>query len=48
MGKSAMIIINPSSGKEKATEYEDRIKEVLQANYDEIEIQHTEGKGDAT
>lgn len=48
MGKSAMVIINPSSGKEKAAEYEDRIKEVLQANYDEIEIQHTEGKGDAT
>ena len=32
MGKSAMVIINPSSGKEKAAEYEDRIKETAGSN----------------
>ncbi|WP_422485906.1 diacylglycerol/lipid kinase family protein [Gudongella sp. DL1XJH-153] len=48
MKKSAMIIINPSSGSEKAAEYEEKIKAALERNYKKIEIIHTEGKGDAT
>ncbi len=48
MKKSAMIIINPSSGNEDAAEYEEMIKNVLEKNYDEMEVIYTEGKGDAT
>lgn len=48
MEKSAMVIINPSSGKEMASEFEGKIKEVLKADYPNLVILHTEAKGDAT
>ncbi|MGM0395931.1 MAG: diacylglycerol/lipid kinase family protein [Bacillota bacterium] len=48
MKKSAMIIINPSSGKEKAAKYKDKIRTVLKKSYDEIEVMYTEKAGDAT
>lgn len=48
MGKSAMIIINPTAGKEKAASYEDIIKEELQANDTKLVIKYTKGEGDAT
>ncbi|MDW0111221.1 diacylglycerol/lipid kinase family protein [Sporosarcina aquimarina] len=47
MKKSALVIINPSSGKEKATEYEELIRETIQDTYSEITVKHTEGEGDA-
>lgn len=46
--KSALVIINPSSGKEQATEYEEQIRETLQDAYSEITVKYTEGEGDAT
>lgn len=43
----AMIIMNPSSGKEKANDYVQKIKETLQGRYSDIEIRKTEKEGDA-
>lgn len=43
----AMIILNPSSGKEKATEYAEKIEETLREKYDDIDIRRTEKEGDA-
>jgi len=48
MKKSAMIIINPSSGKERAAEFEDRIRKVIGEDYEYLEVRHTKGKWDAT
>ncbi|NLC66459.1 MAG: diacylglycerol kinase family lipid kinase [Clostridium sp.] len=48
MEKSAMIIINPTSGKEKAASYEARIKEELKVKYSNLVVKHTKGEGDAT
>lgn len=48
MRKSALVIINPSSGKEQATEYEELIRETIQDTYSEITVKYTEGEGDAT
>lgn len=48
MEKSAMIIINPTSGKEKASEYEDKIKDVIKMEYPNLIIKYTKGQGDAT
>ena len=48
MKKSALVIINPSSGKEQATEYEELIKETIQDTYSQITVKYTEGEGDAT
>lgn len=47
MGKSAMIIINPSSGKEEAKNYESEIKETIKREYPNIVVKYTEGEGDA-
>ncbi|WLR55823.1 diacylglycerol kinase family lipid kinase [Mesobacillus subterraneus] len=44
----AMIILNPSSGKEKATDYAEKIEETLQDRYDVIDIRRTEKEGDAS
>jgi diacylglycerol kinase (ATP) len=44
----AMIIMNPSSGKEKANEYVQKIEETLQGKYDEITLRKTEKEGDAS
>lgn len=43
----AMIIMNPSSGKEKANEYVQKIKETLQGRFSDIDIRKTEKEGDA-
>ena len=48
MEKLAMIIINPSAGKEKAKEFEDTIIKELESNYSKIEVRYTKGAGDAT
>lgn len=44
--KRCMVVLNPSSGKEKALQYEQLIIKQLH-NY-EVEVRHTEGEGDAT
>jgi diacylglycerol kinase (ATP) len=43
-----MIIINPSSGKEKAEEILPNIEKVLGDIYDRVVVRKTEGEGDAT
>ncbi|NKE07561.1 MULTISPECIES: diacylglycerol/lipid kinase family protein [Mesobacillus] len=43
----AMIILNPSSGKEKAADYAEKIEETLRDRYDDIDIRRTEKEGDA-
>ncbi len=43
----ALVIVNPSSGKEKAVEYTDQIVEILEKRYEEVEVKETEGEGDA-
>jgi diacylglycerol kinase (ATP) len=43
----AMIIMNPSSGKEKANDYVEKIEETLKSKYDDIDIRKTEKEGDA-
>lgn len=48
MEKSAMIIINPTSGKEEAGKYEDEIKNTIRKDYDNIVVEHTKGEGDAS
>lgn len=48
MTKKAMIILNPSSGKEKAEEYKEKVLEVLKQEYEEIDVHYTEKGGDAT
>ncbi|PLS15888.1 sphingosine kinase [Bacillus sp. M6-12] len=45
--KKAMIILNPSSGKEKSREYLPRLQEVLQPFYKELTIKETQKEGDA-
>lgn len=48
MRKSAMIIINPSSGKERAAEFEDKIRKGIGKGYENLEVRYTKGKWDAT
>lgn len=48
MEKFAMVIINPSSGKEEAKKYEKEIKESLKEEYENVTVKHTSGEGDAT
>jgi diacylglycerol kinase (ATP) len=43
----AMIIMNPSSGKEKAQDYVKKIEETLRGKYTDIQIRKTEKEGDA-
>ena len=44
----AMLVVNPSSGGEKAPEYKDLAVEVLQDRFDEVIVKETKGAGDAT
>lgn len=44
----AMIIMNPSSGKEKANDYVKKIEESLRGKYSGIDIRKTEKEGDAS
>lgn len=48
MTKKALIILNPSSGKNKAEGYEEQILKILKEDYDEVRVEKTKGKGDAT
>lgn len=48
MENLAMIIINPSAGKEKAADYENKILKELSNSYTEITVKYTKGAGDAT
>ncbi|MCR3956701.1 MAG: diacylglycerol kinase family lipid kinase [Gudongella sp.] len=48
MRKSAMIIINPSSGKERAADFEVKIRKAIGKGYENLEVRHTEGKWDAS
>ncbi|RFU67392.1 diacylglycerol kinase family lipid kinase [Peribacillus saganii] len=45
--KKAMVIINPSSGKEKSRQYLPHLQEVLQPFYNELAIKETQKEGDA-
>lgn len=45
--KKVLVIINPSSGREKAEDYADHINKILEKRYEEVEIRKTEGAGDA-
>lgn len=44
----ALLIVNPSSGKEKGAKYKDMTKEVLEKRYEEVVVKETEKGGDAT
>lgn len=44
----AVIILNPTSGKEKASEYKVLLQKKLREQYDEVIIRETEQSGDAT
>lgn len=46
--KQALLVINPSSGGEKAKQFESLAKEKLEQFFDEVIIKHTEKSGDAT
>ncbi|MGC6769790.1 diacylglycerol/lipid kinase family protein [Enterococcus sp. LJL128] len=46
--KKAVLIVNPSSGNEEAKKYEQLAYEKLTSLFDHVEVQHTEGSGDAT
>lgn len=48
MKKSALVIINPTSGKEEAPNYEEKLNETLTKEYSNVVIKHTKGEGDAT
>lgn len=45
--RRALLIVNPSSGRELAAENADRIAEWLRARYEDVEVVTTEGDGDA-
>jgi diacylglycerol kinase (ATP) len=45
--KKAMIIVNPSSGKEKANDYVKKIEETLRGKYQRVDIKETAKEGDA-
>lgn len=42
-----LLVVNPSSGGEKAKSYEDLAKEKLATFFDQVEVKHTEKGGDA-
>lgn len=45
--KRVLLVVNPSSGGEKAKEYEGLAKEKLATFFDEVTVKHTEKGGDA-
>lgn len=45
--KRAMLIINPSSGKEKAKDFEDDAVAILEQNHIDVTVKYTEKEGDA-
>ncbi|TDQ36226.1 diacylglycerol/lipid kinase family protein [Aureibacillus halotolerans] len=46
--KKALVIINPSSGKEKALGLEEDVVSALQETHEEVAVRYTEKEGDAT
>lgn len=46
--KKALLVVNPSSGGEKAKDYEALATQKLQSFFDEVVVKHTEKGGDAT
>ncbi len=48
MTKKALIILNPSSGKNRAKEYEGQIVQILKQEYDQVQVEYTKGAGDGT
>ena len=48
MEKSALVIINPTSGQEKAASFEEMIRDTLEDEYSKLVIRLTEAAGDAT
>lgn len=46
--KKAWVILNPSSGNEKAKEYKELITKTLKKDYDDVQIKETKKFGDAT
>lgn len=46
--KKVMLIINPTSGGEKALDFKDKLDQKLQEHFDEVEIKITEKEFDAT
>lgn len=44
----ALLVVNPSSGGEKAKIYEEMAKEKLESFFDEVTVKYTEEAGDAT
>ena len=43
----ALLIVNPSSGEEMATEYATKVAEILKEQYDQVTIKETQKAGDA-
>ena len=48
MKRKAVLIVNPSSGKEQARAYTEEAVKELQKVYEEVEVKETKGPGDAT
>lgn len=48
MNKKALVIVNPSSGKEKAKGYSEDVVEILRKQYETVDVRSTEKAGDAT
>lgn len=46
--KKAMLIVNPSSGGEQSKDFEDKATSKLREFFDEVQVYHTQGEGDAT
>lgn len=44
----AVVIVNPTSGREQGKEYGPKVQAELQKSYDEVELKWTEKEGDAT
>lgn len=44
----AVVIVNPTSGKEEGEEYGPDVKKELEKLYDDVELKWTQGEGDAT
>lgn len=44
----AVVIVNPTSGKEEGEKYGPDVKKELEKLYDEVELRWTQGEGDAT
>lgn len=47
MEKNALVILNPSAGKEKAEGFADEILELLKTRFETVEVRKTEKAGDA-